>query len=123
MSRVSLHRLRVASSTCYAYNLGRMAAASLSFQSFFSILCVSACVIQRVVVTKEALTGHYLLCVATRWSLSASLPSLPDTSPGEITTNKVECGKKRQRGARYRREMSLRLRWKKSERVTKTALR
>lgn len=89
-----MHRLRWAGSTGFAYNLERIAA-SLSFQSFFPS-SVSACLIQRVVVTKEALTGRYLLCVPTRWSLSASPPSLPDTNPGEITPNKVECGKKRQ---------------------------
>lgn len=50
-------------------------------------------------------------------------PHPHDTNPGEITPNKEECGKKRQRGVRGRSEMSLQLRGKKSERVTKTGPR
>lgn len=33
---------------------------------FFSILSVSACLTQRVVVTKKTLTGRYLLCVPAK---------------------------------------------------------
>lgn len=107
MWRLSLHRLRWAGSTCYAYNLERIAA-SLSFQSYFFFLFSPPSSVSDTEGCSNKGDPHWplsALCSSKDGVCLHHLPHPPhDTNPGEITPNKEECGKKRQRGGSARQE-------------------
>lgn len=100
MWRLSLHRLRWAGSTCYAYNLERIVA-SLSFQSFsfFFFPSYPLCLIQGCSNKGHRHWPLSALCSSKDGVCLHHLPHPHDTNPGEITPNKEECGEKKAAGS------------------------